>query len=259
MVSVYDALVLDANASYDENTGGRDTLTFAWSCEEDGTAVDLAMSSSPVVILDISSLSAGGLFVFSVNVSRVEGGDAAWDVAQVGIEVVASTPPKVSLGAVVGRNSGVYPHARALTFFNLGVNGALKLTLQGTATVDASTTRINGTWSRMAGELYDGAELASVARTSLVGSAFGTLAQDLVLAPYLLVAGATYVFSFTATASNVPDAGYATVTVVVSRPPSAGVAAAAPPKGETLSTRFTLSTSLWVADSVWNDRSCLWS
>ena len=103
--------------------------------------------------------------------------------------------------------------------------------------MDSASTLINSTWLRVSGELYDGAELASVARTSLVGSAFGTLAQDLVLAPFSLVAGATYVFSFTATASDVPDAGYATVTVVVSRPPSAGVAAAAPPKGEALANR----------------------
>ena len=86
-----------------------------------------------------------------------------------------------------------------------------------------------------------------------------SLASDLVLAPNSLVAGATYVFAFAAIVANVPDEGWSTVTVVVSRPPSAGVAAASPPKGEALSTRFTLSTSLWVADSVWNDRSCLWS
>ena len=105
LVSVYDTLVLDANASYDEN-GPSSILAFAWSCERDGVAVDLAIPSSPVVMLD-SSLGGTGLFVFSVNVSRVDG-DAASDVAQVYIEIVASTPPRVSVGAVVGRvNRGV--------------------------------------------------------------------------------------------------------------------------------------------------------
>ena len=121
-----------------------------------------------------------------------------------------------------------------------------------------ASTLINSTWLRVSGELFDGADLAAVARTSLVGSGLGTLAQDLVLAPNSLVAGATYVFAFAATVADVPDEGWSTVTVVVSRPPSAGVVAAAPPKGEALSTRFTLSTSLWVADSG-NDRSCFWS
>lgn len=216
VVSVYDVLVLDANASYDEN--GDNDLAFAWSCERNGTAVDVAIPSSPVVELSSGLLKSLGIgpVVFTVNVSRVDGN--AFALASAMITRVNSTPPRVTVSAVVGR-----------------VNRDLKLTLQGTATVDDATTRINGTWSRVAGELYGGADLAGVARTSL--ASFGTsLASDLVLEPYSLVPGATYVFAFTAaTATN--TAGHAAVTVVVSRPPSAGVVAASPPKGEALANR----------------------
>ena len=167
VVSMYDTLVLDANASYDEN--GASDLAYAWSCDRE----DVIIPSSPVVALDVSGLGEGRV-VFAVNVSRVDGDDGASSSASVIIDLVASRPPRTSVDAVVGR-----------------VNAALKLTLRGAAAVDAATT-LRGNWSLRAGELYDNVDLAAVARTSLVGSTFGTsLASDLVLAPYALVAGAT--------------------------------------------------------------------
>ena len=159
--------MLDANASYDEN--GASDLAYAWSCDRE----DVIIPSSPVVALDASGLGEGRV-VFAVNVSRVDGDDGASSSASVIIDLVASRPPRTSVDAVVGR-----------------VNAALKLTLRGAAAVDAATT-LRGNWSLRAGELYDNVDLAAVARTSLVGSTFGTsLASDLVLAPYALVAGAT--------------------------------------------------------------------
>ena len=130
------------------------------------------------------------------------------------------------------------------------VNRALKLTLKGSASYD-SETDLNATW-RVDGDFYGGATLGAVARTPLRSYARSTtyLSSELVIEPYALIAGAHYEFSFSVVSPDAEDAGRAAIILYVSRPPSSGVLDSSPRTGSALTTRFTLTTRLWVADEL---------
>ena len=212
----------DAAGSYDPDVapGDRaaDDLTFAWTCADDtGAAVPLADASSPVVALP----TAPGVYRLSVVVEK---DGRASDAAVQVVTVAADVAPVVAIDDFEGPLAPA--RKNRLTARVDGVDGAT----------------VYYVWT-----LAPYAVPSSVVAASVDGgSADATLVVGDPLRP--LAAGATYVFTLTATIDGGPHAGNAaaaSIAVVANRPPHGGRLAVTPATGEAATTRFALEAGGW--------------
>jgi len=245
VVPFFGRVEIIASPSYDEDvadlTGVTAGLSFYWTCQRlsaglhDCTSAFWEQRESEV--LDINGQDLGsGVFSIAVNVTSIDGRLSS---AAVRIEVVNDDPPRVSLGAIPTR---VTVAARLVLLAECAPS-SLDLAV-------SEDLGFNSTWrvqSALAGGR--GLEEWATTETHLVTSA-QTRRHDLVVPSGALVSGATYTFVLEAALEEGSSRGSASITVVVARPPSAGIVNSEPQAGFALETRFQFSTSYWVAEDL---------
>ena len=246
--SIADIVRLSAAGSRDwefpaDETEANSLLAYNWSC----TAISVASNETvehDCGIIDLSSsdleisafLLPAGTYEFNVEVTSLDGLASA--TASTVLTLERETPPTVVI--------------RPLT--NVKVRREDKLTITADVASEA-TNFIESTWSLASGDLADGRSLTTAARTELsLSSTSGlltnaTYAHDLVLAPLSLVAGGSYAFTLSASATLGASIGFATIDIQVYTPPSSGSLVVAPAEGFVFFTQFELAAIGWVADS----------
>ena len=248
-VSTDETVVISAAESYDEDEEDLDlaaALTFRWNCTSPlGASVAGSWSAATTSELQFRRELGVGAFEFEVEVTSADGRSAS---SRVVLTVLSSAPPSCRASAVARPLNLAHKQTFTATV-GPPANGSVAATALG---------RLNSTWSLVQGELVGGITLAAASRVELAASSVFSLSgafssersHNLVLRPYVLVAGGIYVFKLEAVSDLTLSTGQASVTVTASRPPSSGVAFVSPASGVALATRFVLWTELWAADQL---------
>lgn len=216
--SVDQALVLDASESYDPDMA---ILSYSWTCFHpdsslpcvDANGNGLVLSNSPTITIPASNLKSDGVYSFTVRVTAADG-----------------------------------RIANASTLINIQPSGSFTITITVQYQYSTSTVQLSAE-SAASGLVYQWASNSiNLASSSAVLSTSTTLPTLLI--SYATLAGNSYAFSVIGINSAGQSAS-ASATIVIPHAPRGGSCVATPPRGNALTTSFTLACPDWqVGDSA---------
>ena len=227
-----EEFTLDGSGSYDpdESAGA---MAYAWSCAATG---DTASCAGLVLGTGVTATVAAGAlpmgtYAFTLLVSK--GGRSAASGASV-VEVVAGSPPRISITAVGGRAK------RNTQEVYLNLSASVEV---------APPLTVETTWDAVGSDValvFRGP--LGVPRATVTGAAAGG-ATLVVLRVGALTPGNTYTLRLTATDSDGATA-FGLVDVVMNEAPSSGSLAVEPKSGYALFTEFRLTSLNWVDEDT---------
>lgn len=240
LIPVDSSFVLDASSSYDENVVSP-TLTYKWSCSVQsptslyGTDCSNILSTKSFSSTTVPSLSMNTSYTYKVEV-LVSAVDGRTSTTSVNIQAIASRSVVITLS----KSSSI-------------VNAGDKLTLSSTLFANySSSVNVTAYWE----VYYQGNIFAASANTPST-QYFTSLELlkrvnfPLAYASNTFIQGRSYTFRLTAYPSFDPSLkSYAESSIAINSPPFGGIVTVDPSVGSSLSTLFSVSTSLWESDNI---------
>ena len=237
-------LFLDASISFDpDNT--TEQFGYQWSCEtmifppaadnvcSNGTLSSFGSTST--LLLPAGTFPVGEIVTLTVNVTTSDG-TSRWSTRSVKREIVAGSPPEVSI-EVKGTIESVDP-----------ITGAMRINAGSAPTFVASVLRSTGSVQYEWSLVNDDASYAQIDIPSSVWTT-PTYLSKVRLKPWTLAPPSTYKFRLISTdISGTP--GASTVTLQVNAPPSSGSLSSSPPIGFSFDTKFILEANGWEDDDL---------